>query len=113
MIKLKDLNNRDYDGRKCISFEYVLKDEKENKLLVARFSNEDTSGKVWRMNVIFDRNRDADSQVYNFGYSMPKDNLPLELIAATGLKYFQLYLQQEIQQKSGIEFSLGSLLEGM
>lgn len=113
MIKLKDLNNRNYSGRKCISFEYVLNDEKANKLLVARFSAQDNVGKTWNMNIVFDRNRDADSQVYNFGYSMPKDDLPLELIAATGLKYFQLYVQQEVQQKSSIEFSLGNLLEGM
>ena len=44
---------------------------------------------------------------------MPKDNLPLELICATGLKYFQLYLKEEIQAKSNLDFELGDILTGM
>ena len=32
---------------------------------------------------------------------------------ATGLKYFQLYLKEEIQTKSGYDFALGEILRGM
>ena len=67
----------------------------------------------WRMRIVLDKTRDADSQVYTFGYIMPKSNLPLELIAATGLKYFQLYLKEEIQTKSEYDFMLGDVLKGM
>ena len=44
---------------------------------------------------------------------MPKSGLPLELIAATGLKYFQLYLKEEIQNKTNFDFALSELLRGM
>ena len=112
MIKLKDLNNRNYSSRKCISFEYVLKGEKDARILVAKFevgANENE----WSMQIVLDRTRDADSQVYKFDYVMPRNNLPLELIAATGLKFFQLYLKEEVQSKINIDFTLGEKLEGM
>lgn len=113
MIRLKDLQNRVYSGKQCISFEFPLKidDEKE---VVARFERiiYGQAGQ-WRMQVVFDRDRDKDSDVYNFWYIMPKDNLPLELIAATGLKYFQLKLKQEIQDKSNLDFLLGDITSGM
>ena len=83
MLTLKDLDNRVYSGKICLEYSYILKDQ------------------------------DADSQVYTFGYIMPKSNLPLELIAATGLKYFQLYLKEEIQTKSEYDFMLGDVLKGM
>ena len=65
------------------------------------------------MQIIFDRTRDKDTEVYNFNYIMPRSNLPLELIAATGLKYFQLYIKEEIQLKSNLDFELGEILKGM
>ena len=65
------------------------------------------------MTIVLDRTRDADSQVYSFDYIMPKSGLPIGLIAATGLKYFQLYLKEEIQTKSGYDFALGEILRGM
>ncbi len=111
MIKQKDLSNRVYEGRNCKSFEYVLNNDKADEMLVASFKLNDN--KEWRMTIVLERTRDADSQVYNFTYVMPSGNVPLELIAATGLRYFQLYIKQEIQQKSNIDFALGNVLGGM
>lgn len=108
MISLKELENRVYVDRKCTGFDYSI--VLENKPIEARFRlDEDT----WRMTIVLDMTRDADSQVYKFNYVMPKENLPLELIAATGLKYFQLYLKDEIQQKSNMDITLGDVLAGM
>ena len=118
MLKFKDLKNRVYTDKKCTRFEVQIPVSDKHAVL-ATFDNipnavgDCNDGNEWRMRVIFDRNRDKDSEVYNFGYIMPKDNLPLELIAATGLKYFQLYLKSEIQAKSTLDFSIGEMLEGM
>lgn len=112
MLKLKDLDNRVYSDKKCIRFECAIKDEKDETILIARYDKGKEENE-WHMSIVLDRTRDADSQVYNFFYIMPKSGLPLELIAATGLKYFQLYLKEEIQNKTNIDFVLGELLRGM
>ena len=116
MLKLKELEPRTYIGKKCIGFTYTLKNEKGETLFVARFSANDEMAdkpKEWSMLIVLDRTRDADSQVYRFEYIMPRPGLPLELIAATGLKYFQLYLKEEVQSKINLDFTLGEKLEGI
>lgn len=112
MLTLKDLNNRVYSGKICSEFSYILKDDKGKPKFKANFTRGQEENE-WQMRIVLDRTRDADSQVYTFGYIMPKSNLPLELIAATGLKYFQLYLKEEVQSKINIDFALGEKLEGM
>lgn len=112
MLTLKDLDNRVYSGKICSEFSYSLKDEKGQTKLKANFWRGPEENE-WRMRIVLDRTRDADSQVYTFGYIMPKSNLPLTLIAATGLKYFQLLLKEEIQIKSEYDFMLGDVLKGM
>ena len=96
MLTLKDLDNRVYSGKICSEFSYILKDDKGKPKFRANFARGKEENE-WQMRIVLDRTRDADSQVYTFRYIMPKSNLPLELIAATGLKYFQLYLKEEIQ----------------
>ena len=112
MLKLKDLTNRQYVEKRCKAFEYELKDEKDTRIMVAKFEV-GTNENEWSMQIVLDRTRDADSQVYKFDYIMPRNNLPLELIAATGLKFFQLYLKEEVQSKINIDFALGEKLEEM
>lgn len=111
MLDLKQLVNRIYKGKECVGFDFELTNEKGEQLLETRYAL--IGENEWRMRIVLDRTRDADSQVYTFRYIMPKSNLPLELIAATGLKYFQLHLREEIQAKSEYDFELGNLLEGM
>ena len=112
MLKLKDITNRQYVEKQCKAFEYELKGEKDARIMVAKFEV-GTNENEWSMQIVLDRTRDADSQVYKFDYVMPRNNLPLELIAATGLKFFQLYLKEEVQSKINIDFTLGEKLEGM
>lgn len=111
MIKLKDLQNRVYSGKTCIKFEYEFPIDKEHNI-IATFKRAQNQSE-WHMHIILDRTRDKDSEVYNFGYIMPRDSLPLELIAATGLRYFQLYIKEEVQMKTNIDFELGNILQGM
>ena len=114
MINFKDLQNKVYSGKMCIRFEYaIMVDE---RIVYARFEKQSYKGSQpneWNMQIIINRTRDKDSEVYNFGYIMPRDRLPLELIAATGLKYFQLHIKNEVQEKSNMDFELGNVLQGM
>ena len=112
MITLKDLQNRIYSGKQCIGFDYIVKNEKNEAQFEARFRTGALTNE-WKMQIVFDRTRDKDSEVYNFGYIMPRSGLPLELIAATGLKYFHLYLKEEIASKVSHDFLLGEILKGM
>lgn len=114
MIKLKDLQNRVYNGRDCVRFEYAIM--VGDKYVYAQYRKGDNchiTGEEWNMQLVFGRTRDKDSDVYNFGYVMPKSGMPLELIAATGLKYLQLYIKQEVQMKSSLDFEIGRIVEGM
>ena len=112
MIKFKDLQNKIYDDKECVRFEYEIKADEKHKI-IATFRRLKSGSAEWNMQVIFLRTRDKDSEVYNFGYVMPRSDLPLELIAATGLRYFQLYLKEEIQMKSNLDFEIGNIISGM
>lgn len=111
MISLKELANRVYDGKTCVGFDYRLKDEKGNVLVSAQYTKRAPA--EWWMRVIFDRTRDADSQVYNFGYKLPRDGMDLVIVCAVGLKYFQMYLKEEVQRKSLIDFAIGDVVKDM
>ena len=114
MITLKELKQRVYSNKVCIYFEYEIEIDKEKKL-TARFTKQNYNTvelNQWNMQIVVDKTRDKDSEVYNFGYIMPKENLPLELIAATGLKYFQLHIKEEVQIKTSLDFILGEITNG-
>ena len=114
MIALNDLVKRVYRDKECIEFSYFVKDEKGETLFEAVYSKSlNGDGRTWYARIILDRTRDADSQIYGLGYTMPKTGLPLALIAATGLKYFQLYLREEIDRKVQYDFALGEVLKDM
>lgn len=114
MIKFRDLQNKVYSGKTCIRFEYALM--VNDQYVIARFERQMKSEHApneWNMQIIFGRMRNKDSEVYNFGYVMPKTTVPLELVCATGLKYFQLHIKEEVQAKSNLDFMLGDILQGM
>lgn len=110
MIKQKDLINRVTTNGVCTDFDYILSADNDARIR-CRFTH--TEPLVWNMMVVLKRTRDADSQVYNFSYQLPKANMDLTMITAIGLKYFQLYLKQEVQLKSNLDFTLGGIVSGM
>ena len=112
MLTFKDLQNKVYSGKACIRFECTVNLDREH-YIVALFRRQLHSPREWNMQVVIDRTRDKDGEVYNFGYIMPRDDIPLELVAATGLKYFQLHIKEEVQMKSNLDFALGELTNGV
>ena len=111
MVKQSDLVNRYSINGVCVDFDYIL--NIDDKRIRFRFTRNKHNLSVWNMGVIIKRTRDADSQVYNFGYQLPKDNMGLTMVAAIGLKYFQMYLKEEVQFKSSLDFTLGEITNGM
>lgn len=111
MIRLKDLQNRVYSGKSCIRFEYEF-DLDQNKTICAVFKRVSETN-TWKMSILLERTRDKDSEVYNFMYALPKDDVPLELVAAVGLRYFQLHIKEEVQTKSNMDFIIGEIIEGV
>lgn len=112
MISLKELVNRVYSGKVCMRFEYELKFG-DNKTAVAMFKRAVEDANMWTMQLVIDKTRDKDSEVYNFTYILPKSGVSLELIAATGLKYLQLHIKEEIQMKADLDFILGEITDGV
>lgn len=111
MIRLKDLQNRVYSGKSCIRFEYEF--DVEQKTFTAVFKRLSDNADTWKMTIVLERTRDKDSEVYNFMYALPKGTVPLELVAAVGLRYFQLHIKEEVQMKSNMDFILGEIIEGV
>ncbi len=112
MIHLKNLMNRVYSGKSCIRFEYEFEID-QNKTIVAVFKRLSDNANTWKMSIVLDRTRDKDSEVYNFMYALPKENVTLELVAAIGLRYFQLHIKEEVQKKSEMDFIIGEIIEGV
>lgn len=111
MIKQSDLMNRINVNGICVDFDYIL--TIDDLRIRCRFTRDKNQLSIWNMMVVLKRTRDADSQVYNFSYQLPKSSMDLTMIAAIGLRYFQLYLKEEIQLKSNIDFTLGEVTNGM
>ena len=111
MLKQSDLVNRINVNGICVDFDYIL--TIDDSRIRFRFVRDKNQPLVWNMMVVLKRTRDADSQVYNFSYQLPKSNMDLTMVAAIGLRYFQLYLKEEIQLKSSIDFALGEVTNGM
>lgn len=111
MIKQSDLKNRFCVNGECVDFDYYI--EVDEKRIRCRFLRDDNNSLIWSMHVVLYRTKDCDSQVYCFSYQLPKSNMNLTMIAAIGLKYFQLYLKEEIQTKINLDFCLGEITDGM
>lgn len=113
MLKLKELINRVYEQKRCVSFEININNDTlpESIFLFKKIKNCDKP--TWNLTVMISKDRDRDSQVYNFSYELPREGIPLEMIAAIGLKYFQLKIQEEVQMKSNFNFVLSDILQGM
>lgn len=119
MLDLKDLSNRVYSGKECTSFDVFMEDKSKPKEDASRFMFEanyrrsKSNPLEWTLRVVLPRTRDNDHQIYEFGYVLPKAGLALTLIAAMGLKFFQLRLQEEIQMKSDWNFTIGDVIKDM
>ena len=114
MIKLKDLEHREYENKKCTYFEYkcrttdqTLKANGDDLLFVARFEfvgNDNID--IWDMQIVLPSKGIGETQVYYKSFALPKKDIGIGLVCATGLRYFQLHLKEEIQRKMLMDFAI-------
>lgn len=112
-MELKELTNRKYEDNDCIGFSYSVKEETSDTEIEFKFTRKTKGSRLWQMEVNLPRTINADMQCYVFPYEMPRDNMQLTLICATGLAYFQMYLKNEISFKSMVDFELGEITRNM
>lgn len=116
MLSLKDLENRVYSGKECVGFQLSLSNGSSCSIN-ATFSREGSTGiemsPKWTMLVLIPRTAFKDSDVYCIHYEMPRNDLPLTLVAACGLRLLQAQLKEEVQSKSDLDFLIGDITKGM
>ena len=117
-MKLKDLENRVYEGRQCVRFEYTIKGEhpEENALVTFKkiravgATKEGRAENVWQAKMLLDKTHYMETQVYNIELTMPRHDAPLVLVCSTGLHFIQMLLKEEIQRKSVLDFAIGEAI---
>lgn len=112
-MKLKDLQKIEYEGKKCVAFEYTIAIEGGLKVRMIFSRIHET---VWIVNCLVpsffpDAYFKDSERMLNFTLEIPKEDTMLIKIAEAGISIFQQMLKQEIQMLSGIDFSLGKELE--
>lgn len=113
MITLKELVNREYDGKECVAFDYIVRDEKGKKLTRVSFERDSREKKKWTARLVIDGNAFVSHQVYSCDVEMPKEGMPLTVIAATAMMFIKTCLKQDIDWRSVFDFALGDALTGM
>lgn len=115
MIELKDLKNREVKDNETIKFDYDLEFQTNDQgKLKIPFTFErvmESTGNEWKILVRLKPTQEKESQIYEFNYMLPKQNVQLVLVTATGLRLFQMILQEEIQDKHLIDFEIGNLIQ--
>ena len=105
-----ELINRknDKETKVCMGFEYdlLVENESGNKTeLPFRFKR--LGDKTWSVELVI------GLQVYQIMYDVPTNSMDLTMVAAFGLRNIQYQLQQEIQMKSIIDFTIGDETKDM
>lgn len=111
-VKMKDIIKSEYEGRKCKGFEYILELDNHKKCKFL-FSVSDEESKIWNLCCLipdsFSRDR---NRCMEFGFCVPKSNMPLTTICTIGLKLFQNQLKEEIQSYTDMDSLIGYLVRG-
>lgn len=115
MITLKDLQHKEILNNETIKFDYRLEFETDSKgkthiwFQFRKILNSESN--EWKLFVRLLPSQEKESQVYEFNYALPKQNVSLVLIASTGLRLFQMVLQEEMQNKHLIDFEISNLIQ--
>lgn len=113
MIEFKDLEDKRYEGRDCVAFTVRIVDEKQNEILKVSFNRHKNNHKLWIAFCTIGRTKVKDTDVYALQYEMPKENMNIELIAASGLRLLDMEIKEEIQKKIEVDFAIGEATSGM
>lgn len=117
-INLKEIENRKYDGKEPVSFEYIVKGldgphgETQEMRVWFEKVNPETYGlepfrpayKVFTF---------VDSVIYEKVFQMPKSNMNLEMVVATGLNLLRFTFQEEAAYKEMLSYTIADITKDM
>lgn len=116
MIKLSDLLFREYIGKDCCAFQYKLTLGDEVKPILIQFEREidfdENPTKRWKMSTILN-NEKTFTHCHVIYFEMPVNNMPLEVVCASGLMQLKFYLFDCQEYFSYVLSGLTCTLEGM
>lgn len=118
MINLKEIENRKYDGKEPVSFEYTVKglqgphgEIQQLRVWFERVNAEDygmiTNNPVYKVFTFI------GDVVYQEIYGMPKSGMPLELVVATGLNLLRVTFQEEAAYKEMVNYTIADIIRDM
>lgn len=116
-IKPSEIINRKYEENYPVQFEYVIKDldgpngeTQELRVFFEKVSQSyDMSGEIPTYKVYTVLN----DKVYFNVYQMPKRNMSLEMIVATGLNVLRFMFLEEANQKEVLGYTIADITKGM
>lgn len=117
-IKLKEIENRKYDGNEPVSFEYTVKDldgphgETQEMRVWFEKVNAETYG-MQTNNPCYKVFTFIDSMVYEKIFGMPKSGMPLEMVVATGLNLLRFTFQEEARYKEMLNYTIAEIVKDM
>lgn len=118
MISLREIENRKYDGKEPASFEYTVKglDGPHGETQEMRVWFEKVNPEVYDL----EPSRPAykvftfiDSAVYEKVFQMPKSNMNLEMVVATGLNLLRFTFQEEAAYKEMLSYTIADITKDM
>lgn len=103
----KEVINRTYEGKVCTEF-WVKQSQGEGKTpFDVKFKKID--GKEWLMFAFVYVN--GFISPYTLSFQMPKENMPLEIIASTGIVHLSSVIKNEIDMKMGLLFDMSEMIK--
>lgn len=117
MITLKELVNRQYIEKVPVSFDYLLNNDEPQAFgsdkLRFHFERLNLTGNTWRVSLVMQPTDNSERRLFEQVYEPPKSNLPLEMVAASGLIMIKYQMAELAQSCSLLDFLLGETIKGM
>ena len=115
MITPKEIVNRIYDARQPVGFDYFLSNDEPSAFGtdILQFHFEKLAGLTWRVSLVMAPTLQDTRRLYESIFELPKQNLPLEMVCATGLVCIKYQMANMVQGCSLLDFMLGEQIKGM
>lgn len=117
MITLKELINRQYTNKEPVSFDYPMVNDEPHAFgtdqLLFHFEKLLLGGLTWRVSLVMQPSEGSERRLYESVYEIPKQNFPLEMVAAMGLICMKHQMADLAQGCSLLDFMIGETVKGM
>lgn len=105
-LQMSDLIKTKFDGKHCVGFEYILKDNSlECTFKFEKYTEEYPNTNAWKMYALLpDVYSENNKKLIQFVFGLPKDDLSLVKIAGIGLQLVRGLMQREVTLCTSIDF---------